>query len=712
VAVFNPNVPEVNPTNFLGWSKAIDQPPPDQTGAILAKGAAELITTGVTGADTLIKKDISEQAHNVIDAERSRYTSDLETALDKANSGKPAPQTDPEEKKLVMEMDADGLPTEIQGLDNNLSTLGSARANGKFSPTAYYGRLDSLAKDLRSRYPGYRDYIDSVFEKYTGVDAANARVKSLMGDLNSYQTQATAERNKWQNVIIQAGREGIPDADKVLEAFQAGRIDGVGIMRWMAPMKRMKADLDLEEQVRKNIQGRRQTDIDHNTDVANNAASTIASNYFNTVQEIGGLNSPQKILDFVRDVQAGKVEASDEQMQLLGQKIMADKTKVSSDIWKELTRSAPGSKSIADVIGHSAAKKLAFEDSVSMYDEIGRLILSKDYGAAFNHMNRAKASVEDTNFKALNDPNIGPYLAWGKSLSGLGEFGKMMYEHFLATSDQLKPSWNEWLKGSSLKMIVQPDLRTEGPVTIKKQIDELDNKKITPPPLVLNEMLDLAGKITDPAANDATKRNLIYSAYHEQNLGLVTRLENRDKVGQEINAFRRLTTFDIAKEVYRVGQKDPDLWPMYKNWVGKTFGNEVMRRDLNDLQSIAMEPTMNIKWDDVNYRLTVQSKSSGISRAVDNIATAKENSIQRKLNNINVGIKAIADIARIEGNNEKNYVDAYVIHTMAGLGFDPSKMKDMKYENPIGHIFKSIYNKIQVINPDDPRRNRPPAGVP
>jgi hypothetical protein len=137
----------------------------------------------------MVKKDIEDKVYDVADRERQTYTDVLEKI--KAGGG----------IKGVLDNNAEAnnggdIPGEVGDLPSTLEGLESAKGSGKISGSYYQSQLLTLAKNLRAKYPGFREEIDQAFTKVTGSNPANAYIRSLVSDINRAATTGNTERNR------------------------------------------------------------------------------------------------------------------------------------------------------------------------------------------------------------------------------------------------------------------------------------------------------------------------------------------------------------------------------------------------------------------------------------------------------------------------------------------------------------------------------------
>lgn len=166
MAKFNPSSGqgEVVP-NFTGDSKGIrsDDARADTSFANLFEGLGEGVLLGVNAIDQSIQANIQ---------------SDIEVGLDQldADFGVDSAANLGE----VMEAEVANLPANISDSFVHLQGLQQAREDGTLPESHYWARAQSLVRQLRGKYPGYREIIDDKIASITGVRPANALRRSLM----------------------------------------------------------------------------------------------------------------------------------------------------------------------------------------------------------------------------------------------------------------------------------------------------------------------------------------------------------------------------------------------------------------------------------------------------------------------------------------------------------------------------------------------------
>lgn len=159
MAAFNPQTSDAGVPNSTGASQGTG---PNRTFETLFSGLTE------TAGNLLKIKDQTTQAQIATDAQQ---------AFDQTNQdfGVAAPPQ--------------GLTDEL----DRMKALQSAVDQGKISQVNYYGRLATLSKQLRVKYPGYEQIVDSTIQSVTGTRPANAYRDAIFQELANSSESASNE---------------------------------------------------------------------------------------------------------------------------------------------------------------------------------------------------------------------------------------------------------------------------------------------------------------------------------------------------------------------------------------------------------------------------------------------------------------------------------------------------------------------------------------
>lgn len=162
MSTFQPRTDDTGVPNSTGVSQGTG---PNRTFEAIFSGLTNAAKNVINVKDTQTQLDIRE------DAQKDFDTTNQEFGLDAPDAG-PA-----------------GLSSELE----RVQALQNAVEQGKISQVNYYGRLATLSKQLRTKYPGYEAIVDSTIQSVTGTRPANAYRDAIFQELGSLSEQASSD---------------------------------------------------------------------------------------------------------------------------------------------------------------------------------------------------------------------------------------------------------------------------------------------------------------------------------------------------------------------------------------------------------------------------------------------------------------------------------------------------------------------------------------
>lgn len=623
------------------------------------------------GGVHMVKQDIENKVYDVANRTREEYTAELE----RMKSGGTKDLLDANAQMTDSDIE---VPDEVAHLGDSLAALKGAEQAGKITKTDYAGRLLAQAKMLRAQYPGFKKEIDAEFAAVTGMNPANARINGLIQDINKASTNATSEQNKTEAYIM--SHENVPGAITALRDFKAGLIDKMEVFRRLAPYAQAKEKMvwNAAEANDKNLgidDRDRKTKIEANYSLGV-SASSLATGLMEHLKIQNLSDVEKKILEsengtFTKDNWSDlNVRAADAitKFKVDGLKYM--------DATGQTARLKDG-KDAAIKIVNAAAEPL---------EAIHRRIINHDFGGLYEKAQRAKGLIDETKYSMLNDSRIGPALRMDAAFKDFGgeEYLKRMSRERLFGKDNIPDRIKVWYDGMSSAIEVGAAGSKDGVALtfmdavneVKAKRADFDDPKVVQ--AVFGGLVKKMDKITDSTVPDQIKVNLIRAAFSPENRGFIGKLQMDSVVnGRSVSGmnavFQNWTSEEKSKEIFRLSKDRPELWDMYKDWVGSTFSNDLAKREINDLKDIK-DRNIKVGWDSDNKRFVSEYSNleamTGRSGKVSGNGTMMMNNagnsdeyaiVQRSLNRLNSNIYNLRTIADRSGEN----VDAFVMKTIA-----------------------------------------------
>jgi len=190
MAPFNPRVSPTNDPNYLSYSRGTDTPKADTSLGTLFSGLGESLGAVVQGVDQINQSNIQNELYQRIDSIRGEF-------------GVDAAQEAASQSSLIPPDPSRPVPADASRAVADLDRLKTAFDEGKISESYYWARVESAVRQVRAKYPGYRDEIDSMVSKITGTTPANALRRSLMNDWEALQRQQAEGRNRFDTFFNQ-----------------------------------------------------------------------------------------------------------------------------------------------------------------------------------------------------------------------------------------------------------------------------------------------------------------------------------------------------------------------------------------------------------------------------------------------------------------------------------------------------------------------------
>lgn len=614
----------------------------------------------------LVKRDIENRVYDAANAEREAYTQALEHI--KATGG----------TKGILGPDASTTeaPSEVQDLSERLGTLVGAKDAGKITSTYYEGRLLAEAKQLRSKYPGFREEIDSQFAKVTGTNPANAYVRALTMELNSQATQKGSRLNSTLHYIRE--NSGIPGAVQLYDDIVTGRKDPVQgereAIRLFAPHEMDKVQMQERKAKIEDVNLTRGEKSFQAEKLYDQASSTIINREVDTVLQRLGLTDDQSAVRIGEGLQSGAIDPKTWEAE--GQALLDKKTRLRA----EMIRAADEHGITANLKGGKEELIKRVDASLSQFDDIAARIYKPDTGTLTSLRRDMAAQKDQDKRDILGDSVAGPILRQSQV------FRDLQGENYMRdlNMDLLKQNWpaqyKDFFTRWSNEIATQSNYGPSGkPSTFKNMFDEIKRKGINVPEAsatVLKQM----DKLTDSKTPDAVKENLAIAAFSPEARGFISMLnpDGFDQKGRPIKGqsavFQNITTPEKTKELHRLGEKNPKIWEDYVNTAEYIFGKEILPRELADLKSLGEDNRLKIIWDTDNKRLDVKyihPTPEGHPEAGEYYPPLSK--ARRTLNQINNNMYGFKNIAEAANKD----VDVFLLRTIKDTVGDIKGIKDI-----------------------------------
>ena len=696
MAIFNPEVAKADDKmpNYFKYSDSISQPKADESGGIALKTIGQGIEGVAELADSTVKGVIKSDVYDRVDKERQDFTNVLTAtknygagaaAVPGSNPGAPADGAEGPTNAPV-DLMANTQANVPNAINQGIARAGVIQAGldgNKISQTTYYQRLGDIAKDLRSTYPGYRDYIDQQISHITGVTPANAYIDSIIQDISRQGTTAAKEHDYWRNKIVESG---FPDNDKVLAEFEkTGNYQKVA--QYLADNNGIRSSLALKKAAFEANQNDQTGTLKTATDYANSVALTAATTHFyNSQKYTNGDMSPADIADKMADLSLHPEKANDEAYQGLAERYAALHVQAYNQTMRALTvrpQKPDGTygKSVADAIGPDATKGIVDKTIGGLFDKTRELIADKQFSPAYHLQNAATAIVNNKQFSVLNSPTI------GATVQTYTVINKLM-PNFIpllqgkALGNNLDKDLSDLVTQQSAQAVAQTGGKyygTDGQIySFKQSMDELKqagNISGNPVPgQAYKNLIEIRQTLSEPTASPQAIKNVVNYLYDPKvNKGTMSQLMDDyydpakgGMVKGRSSAFADLTDQKVTQSIWTRGDKSD--WNKYSAWSKGEFADQ-FGSNVRDLNETAAQGNFRVGWNAEKKELTLTNKDGS---PLHGLQETMVNLPYRAVTNLNSGLRNIANIAKTEGTN----VDAYLFKVLRDNGFTPTKEID------------------------------------
>jgi ethanolamine utilization microcompartment shell protein EutS len=713
VDTFNPEPQDISPGNYIGWSRAIQEPKADVSKEIGLKGAGEALKgageLGISGEENYIRNDI----YSKVDSLNDNYIDRLSKA-DSLLGGDPSKVDQPPKA---------GTPG-LQKLAGSIDTLTAARDNGKMSETYYYQQIYSMAKQMRSQNPMFRDYIDNQFSRITKEQPANDMIKSLTQDINTYAANFREQRGKTQTILDSALKEGMlgPGGAALVLGFRNGQVPesvALGAVA-KAGSRRWEDENTIHElQIRKES-------LALSTD---EGARNIAPVINNQVQAF--VDAPlyavgdkaESLRQLKSDIDSGKIKPTPEQLTSYARAASQQRSDIYQEVWRRMISPAPGSKDVKTSVlytqfgGDSEKMKASLTTALSPMDDLVEQYTKGDLSTA--KMMEADVKDKETGAKEFwyTQTSISDGL---RKLKGLSEIGgnSPAFKQWLETYGNppkglapiMKGLFSDTLQGIATQSTGNARAPNPGdaiklgtPVTLNDAIERANQGGYNGPkaaPLYKGWLDSIAFGVADMKMPYPVKANLIAGAYGGGNDDLMfnfkpdTVNDKGQRVPGSTSAFTTLVNPKITKAMFALGGptiQGDEPWDIYKQRAVKWFG-DTFHQNLETLNSLKDSSYVKMSWDTDNHKFIPEFKhpddlgdrvarpgtTGQLSSAAAAAAYRQENyKISFAIDNLNRGLEAIAEIAKKDPSVD---VNATILRLLTSQGLDmgvlPQKMRD------------------------------------
>lgn len=609
MAVFNPQSQPPNDPNYLGYSKGIEGGfGVDKSGGIALDTAATGITEGVSIIDTGIKDSLKDTIRGTVEKQRDDYTQYLET-LKKIAQTNQIPGSDNTGESIMDANASMDVPDGLQaGLDRAKNLAAAGNTGNRINDTLYSANLASAASELRTKYAGYKDYIDSEFSKYSGMNPANAYYKNLMQDINTLAAKKSAKDGGVQTILNNAVTSGdVPNADVIWSLRKAGKITDDEAIHQVYKARSVKAAATAAEAERTARKGDRDdTAAIATRDFAKEMGDNVNLN-MGLLQVGTGTQTLKGAVDFLNTMAQHPENVDTKQVQSIVTAMQAKRDEIYQNGMSRASERDSTGQTYATRMGGWTAVKTELEGSLYGLDQYIKNVNDGKFGLGTLVQRQLQGQSQDDQRHLLSDEDMRKTKAFSDAFP---TFADVFVKAGIVGN--VPEKINTYYNNFRINAALQPDFLSKGKTyTMTDTQNDIDTKladrtkySAADVAKIKTEAFNIPKTIGDPKAPIEMKANLARHAFDPASIGVLQNIKmdytdpltNRYVPGK-YSAFTRMTSPDITDGMDKVRkgvQDGPQLWDNYKNWTQTEF-QKLFREDAKMLDNI-QEGRLHIGW--------------------------------------------------------------------------------------------------------------------
>jgi hypothetical protein len=720
MAPFGGNVQPDDPsvTQYLGFFKSPQAPMPNEAGAILGKTIATGIEQAGQAYDQYNKTSIDSAAHSAIDPimeERNQTLTQMINVAEKGTlsdaQGNPVPIT---EDLLKNPQNA---PAGLQNLDKIVSNLRQGRDHGVFDDTYYKMQMDNLAKQMRSQYPGYRDYIDGRIKEAEG-STANQLAQSLIQKFNDLMGQKDKEKEHTSNYADQhSDLPGI--AEKKLE-WQHGQRSTDQLMLDIAHQRSIKTEAERAETGIRLQEGNEKLQKQTLTPAVNLGIGNASDTSWNTLlpNTDPRWNTPEKAAQFQiavklgngYDAQGNKV--SQMELNSAAAAVQAGYDRYLTGADKELNTVLANGKRKRDVVGEEEAQKMVTARSAIWNARIKAATEGDASTLKFlDNQNKAITATDQNNI--YSDPDVGKQI---RSLAAIrqavGDPGVMKVFDNLWSDPKLGPGLIRFTGDKMSDMALQPpDRHTTLDGNISAAKSKVDGTPGTPQEhkdkissmtqhFIANSMTMMTNPNNSPEAR-TIKFNLAAAVFGPGNENVFRqfaddRFDNNGRYYAGKNyIFSGYGSQEMVDTMRNLGKEDAHTFSQYENTMKNWAGKFILPSAISSLQDENVRKQMNIAWSPEQGHFVYGIAPPGGEQGASfnpRLASAASTKLGQTMTLINRTMDVFKRIAVAKGEDPAEYVTT-MLHSFGYNDAKPETLPSEMFKAMLtSHTFESRFD--------------------
>lgn len=641
----------VNPTeNYTGRSRGVDRAQPNNAFGTLFEGIGNVVESVTKAVDDRNQRVIDDELRTGIDAIRGAQGVDAVVNNPEVMLTNSQPGVGGTGGNGVNGGSATPPPT-VDNATNEIARFTQAYKDGRISDTMYYAKVESLARQVRAKYPGYREIIDQKVSSIIGTNPANALRSSILQQLGAAQSEAKSKANSQESWVNQ-NLEYIPP--NLRQQWDAGNRSPelYAQMRDIANKRQIKkadvSDAKSEYELARLAGNATEEQV---LTIATKEANTIVNNIINNGLSVGG-SGAQLYNSILEMVKTGK-RPSPEDVQKFMQQYGALELQTDAALNKAFSDpfNDNGDSIASSLKGDTTKLKNIKEQAMAPLKAMREALVNGDTGLFSLQATYAKAAQS----KALSD-----LLEKSQAARTLGAARQIMGDNLgqlLLRPGILGTVTNDF--AAALRQLSVTELVSgQGPTAnqqIKRAMAEAGGDTNKARVAIVAQLNASYGLIKSKELPTEALANTVTRLFDPGDNFLNSLSGNsREKM------FLQFTSPEAVQNIARLKNENPTAWANYISWVDSS----IQSSNVTNLGTIKQWTTdaveANRRWRfgvvaDENGRLVVQNANPAVANDAA-MRGAESSGLTRAVQGINSSLDSLRRVAEANGSDPNQAV--------------------------------------------------------
>jgi hypothetical protein len=265
--------------NYSGRSRGVDPAKPNQALGTLFEGLGTIVDSTAKVVDNNNIAQLGKELQTGIDAIRGAQGVDAavnDPSITGGETGSAVPGV------------GGAAPPGVATATTEIARINQAYKEGKIGDTYYYSKVEALARQVRNKYPGYREQIDQKVSSIIGTNPANAARASILQDLKAAQSDQKSRANS-DDAVIERGKQHL--APEKYNEFIRGNRDASFVASLKTDIQQAEVKVQTDSQMKTQYELRKASGSARKEDVsriATKGSSDIVWGIINKGIDSGG----------------------------------------------------------------------------------------------------------------------------------------------------------------------------------------------------------------------------------------------------------------------------------------------------------------------------------------------------------------------------------------------------------------------------------------